>query len=164
MSTHVSGVFAYRDRVLEAIGGLKEEGFRIRDVLMPVPDHEILDAIRLRKSLVGYITLLGGLFGVVFGFGGASYTHLLWGLIVSGKPVVSVPPFVIVGFEMLILFGGLATLLGLFLLTRMPRLKHDKFYDERASEDHYVVIVEAEEERVQAACDILAKAGGEVWQ
>ena len=36
-----------------------------------------------------------------------------WPLVVGGKPVGSVPPYVVIMFEMTILFGALATLLGI---------------------------------------------------
>lgn len=162
MKTTVSGVFASRDRALEAIWRLKEAGFGAIEAMCPVPDARLLEAVGARRSMAGYITLAGGLFGMALGFGGAAYTHLLWGIIVGGKPVVSVPPFVIIAFELTVLFGGLATLAGFLLLARVPRLKMDSHYDPRVAEDHYVVVVEADEKKAETARRILAEAGGEL--
>jgi molybdopterin-containing oxidoreductase family membrane subunit len=82
-------------------------------------------------------------------------------LIVGGKPSISIPPFVIVGFEMLILFGGLATLAGVVLLCRLPRLRLDTHFDPRATEDHYVLLVETNEDNADTARTILRDAGAE---
>lgn len=158
----VSGVFAYRDRVLEAIARLREAGFATMELFSPVPDHQLIEALPRRRTPVGLFTLLGGLFGLAFGFGGASYCHLVWNTIVGGKPVISIPPFVVVAFEMTILFGGLATLAGVFMLCRLPRLRFDVHFDPRATEDHYVLVVETDEERADDAYDVLQECGGEV--
>ena len=162
MSATVSGLFSGRDRLLEAIERLREAGITDLEAMSPAPDHEIEAALRHRPSRVGLITLAGGLFGMVFGFGGASLTHLHWDLITGGKPIVSVPPFVVVAFEMTILFGGLATLAGVILLTRLPRIKADEHYNPLVSEDHYVLIARTDEEDSDRAAEILENCGGEV--
>ncbi|MBM4050904.1 MAG: DUF3341 domain-containing protein, partial [Planctomycetes bacterium] len=132
------------------------------DVLTPVPDEELLAAVAHRPSPVGFLTLAGGLFGMVFGFAGAAWTHAQMGLITAGKPVVSIPPFIIVAFEMTVLFGALATLAGVVLLCRLPRPRLSTHYDPRASEDHYVLVVRSSPDRAEAAASILKAAGGEV--
>ena len=99
---------------------------------------------------------------MALGFGGAAYTHLLWGIIVGGKPVVSVPPFAVIAFELTVLCGGLATLAGFLLLARVPRLKMDSHFDPRAAEDHYVVVVETDEEKAEIARGIVTELGGEL--
>lgn len=162
MSVTISSVYQFRDRLLEAIERLKEAGVVAMDVMSPVPDHEILDAVPMKKTRVGFFTLFGGIFGLIFGFGGASWCHIVMGLITGGKPIVSVPPFVIVGFEMTILFGGLATLTGVILLCRLPRLKASEHYDGRAAEDHYVLVVETSDHQAETAREILRETGGEV--
>jgi molybdopterin-containing oxidoreductase family membrane subunit len=162
MTTRIGGVFASRDQAVETIRRLKEAGFATFDVMTPVSDKKILDAVGARSSLVGYITLAGGLFGMALGFGGAAYTHLLWGIIVGGKPVVSVPPFAVIAFELTVLCGGLATLAGFLLLARVPRLKMDSHFDPRAAEDHYVVVVETDEEKAEIARGIVTELGGEL--
>jgi len=163
MSVKVSGVFGSRERVLQAIRRLKEAGFATLDVMMPVADDEILEQVAPPKRSIGRLALAGGIFGIVLGFGGATYCHAIWpNVLVGGKPLVTVPPFIIVAFEMLILFGAAMTLLGVLAYCRLPQLRRDPHYDPRVPEDHYVLVVETGEDKAEAARGILREAGGEV--
>jgi len=162
MSATVWGIFAYRNNLLSAIRRIKDAGIAIRTVRMPIPDHEVLDAIDLKPSKVGYVTLIGGIIGLLVGFFGPGIAHLHWGLVHGGKPVFPIPPFVITGFELTILFGAVFTLIGLLTLSKMVLKKPEEPYDRRVSEDHYLIVLDAENEQVEKARSILAEEGGEV--
>jgi len=163
MSGWVSGVFAARDGLVAAIQLLRAEGFQDLHALTPVPDPQVQDALAHPPTRVGLFTLLGGLFGVTLGFGGAAWCHLQWPVtFAGGKPIVSLPPFVIPGFELTILFGGLLTLAGAILLSRLPHRHQHPHYDPRATCDHYVLLVHTTAGRLEAAGDILALQGAEV--
>jgi hypothetical protein len=163
MSARVSAVFANRERVLQAMRRLKEAGFTALDVMMPVADDEILEQVAPPKRSIGRLALAGGIFGIILGFGGATYCHAIWpNILVGGKPLVTVPPFMIAAFEMLILFGATMTLVGILTYCRLPQLRGDPHYDPRVPEDHYVLVVETEEDKAEAARGILREAGGEV--
>jgi hypothetical protein len=95
MSVRISGCFPYRDRLLSAIRRIREAGISISSARIPVPDHEILDELELKPSKVGLVTLVGGITGLLVGFFGPGIAHLHWGLIIGGKPVFAVPPFVV---------------------------------------------------------------------
>ena len=67
-----------------------------------------------------------------------------WGLIVGrqaarGAPVI--PPFVVIAFELTILFGGIATLIGMVTLGRLPRFRPIAAYDPRFTNDRFGVAV-----------------------
>jgi hypothetical protein len=162
MSVLISGCFPYRDRLLSAIKRIKEAGIPISSARLPVPDHEVLEALDLKSSKVGLVTLVGGIVGMLVGFFGPAIAHLHWGLILGGKPVFAVPPFVITGFELTILFGATATLAGLLIMARMVRKKPEEPYDARVSEDHYLLIIEASEGQAAQAKSILEEEGAEV--
>jgi hypothetical protein len=63
-----------------------------------------------------------------------------WSLIVSGKPVVALVPFFIVGFEFTILFAVFGNVLGLISQARLPRFETQPGYDERFSGDRFGVL------------------------
>ena len=77
----------------------------------------------------------------------------------SGKPIVSIPPFVIIAFELTILFGGLATLLGMLVNARLPRFFEEVAYDPRFSDDHFGIFVQCEGSRLEAAQEALQALG-----
>ena len=79
-----------------------------------------------------------------------------WPLVVGGKPIVSIPAFVVIAFELTILFGALSTVIGLFINTRLPHLKPLVVYDPEFSSGRFGVYVSASPEKVGEARRILA--------
>jgi molybdopterin-containing oxidoreductase family membrane subunit len=95
------------------------------------------------------------------GFALTIWTALKWNLITGGKPVVSIPPFVVIAFELTILLGGLCTLLGLLVTARLPSLKGSPRYDPRFSVDRFGVEVTCEAAERGAIEHLLRGAGAE---
>jgi len=162
-TTTVLGVFAHVDTTVEAIERLKARGFRDMTVYSPIPVHEIEDAVERDRPLskVRFFTLIGGLTGTATGFFLTIWSALQWGLVTGGKPVVSIPPFVIIAFELTILLGGLSTVLAMLLLGRIPRLRPSATYDPRFTNDRFGVAVRCEAREERAVRDILGTAGAE---
>src|SRR3990172_8725779 len=121
----VLGVFAHVDTTVHALEELRAKGYHDLTVYTPVPVHEIEEVLERDRpvSRVRLFTLIGGLTGAVSGFLLTIWSALVWGLTTGGKPVVSIPPFVVIAFYLTILFGGLATLIGMVVLGRLPRLR-----------------------------------------
>jgi hypothetical protein len=118
-------VFDGVEDLLRKLRELIEEGVRREDmqVLTPFPVEEVDDILRGPSSKVKFFTLFGALAGLVVGLAFTIYTVLSWPLMVGGKPIVSIPAFVIIAFELTILFGALATLGGFLLLAGLPSPK-----------------------------------------
>jgi hypothetical protein len=93
---------------------------------------------------VRLFTLVGALTGTAAGFALTIWTALKWNLITGGKPVVSIPPFVVIAFELTILLGGLCTLLGLLVTAKLPSFRISPRYDARFSVDRFGVEVTCE--------------------
>jgi molybdopterin-containing oxidoreductase family membrane subunit len=162
-AAHVLGVFAHVDTTLRAIRDLRREGFAELTVYTPVPVEEIEEEVeRVRPlSRVRLFTLIGGLSGTALGFFLTIWSALKWELVTGGKHPVSIPPFVIIGFELTILLGGLSTLLALLVLGRLPRLRPSPTYDPRFTLDRFGVAVTCAPDRAEAAGSLLAAAGAE---
>src|SRR5207247_10031112 len=79
----------------------------------PLPRHEIDDAREQPVSPVRMFTLLGGTAGCAIGAWVTLYMSYDWPLVLGGKPIGSIPPYVVMMFEMTILFGALSTILGI---------------------------------------------------
>ena len=141
-ATTVLGVFAHVDTATRAIRELRARGVRAIVAYSPVPLDEFEEALTghgLPRSPVRLFTLVGALIGLTSGFALTIWTALKWNLITGGKPVVSIPPFVVIAFELTILLGGLCTLLGLLVTARLPSLKLAPQYDTRFSVDRFGV-------------------------
>lgn len=154
-ATWVLAVFGEAEKLLQAARSVCEQGFR-SEVFTPVKMPELHRILRHRKSPVRFWTLAGALFGVTAGFslaiGAASVNHL----IVGGKPPVALIPYVIIGFEMMVLFGSLFNLAGLLNHTRMLRQRPHPAYDRRFSRDKFGLLVECGAEEIDKVRQIMA--------
>src|SRR5437879_8415979 len=141
------------------IEALKRAGLEPACVFAPVPSEEIAHALDHRRSPVRRFVLAGGVAGVLTGIAITVGTSLEWNLVVGGKPIVSIPPFIIICFELMILFGGLSAALSFLLQAGMPALDPIPGYAEEYGSDSFGVIVRcAEPDRARAEL-ILRSAG-----
>jgi hypothetical protein len=154
VGTGILASYEYLDSTIDAIEGLRKAGFKPR-AYAPYPDHHIEHALGYGRSPVRVWTLVGGLTGAATGLAFPSWTSLDWPLVVGGKPILSIPPFVIITFEMMVLFGALSTIIGLFVLSRLPVIKPPVMYDPEFTAGRYGVYVEAEGGRLDEARRIL---------
>src|SRR5262245_842585 len=162
----IVGVFAHVDTTVRALEELRAKGYHDLTVYTPIPVHEIEDVVERDRpvSKVRIFTLLGGLTGLASGWIITAWTALEWGLIVGGKPAMSLPvspPYVVIMFELMILFGGIATLIGMVTLGRLPRFSVSPSYDPRFSNDRFGVAVHCTPDRAASVREILSHAGVE---
>jgi hypothetical protein len=73
----------------------------------------------------------------------------------------SIPPFVIIAFELMVLFGGVATLLGMVILGRLPRVRPTTTFDPRFTNDRFGVTVHCAPDRGPSVREILTRTGAE---
>ncbi len=140
----MKSVFAHLDCLIDSIDRLKKAGFTDMIVSAPLPRHEIEELIyEGRPSPVRWFTLIGAIFGGLGGFSVCSLTHANWPMIIpAGKPLVSVPAFIVLTFEATVLFGCLATLIGLIVMCRLPSNDLQiEVCDPRFSDDHFGIVV-----------------------
>jgi molybdopterin-containing oxidoreductase family membrane subunit len=101
-----------------AVRRLRDAGFTVR-AAMPAPFPELVAALGRPRSPVQWVTFPGALLGLLLGITLTVGTSLAWPLVTGGKPIVSVPPFVIVIFELTVLVGSLANLVAVAVGTRL---------------------------------------------
>lgn len=155
----ILGVFREIDATVDAIGALKKQ--RAGDVVVysPTPRHELEHAMHHGPSIVRRFTLIGGLLGVTFGYWIAIWASDYWPLVVGGKPIPSWVPYTIFGFEVMVLIGALATVAGLFITARIPRITMTVGYDARFSNGNYGIWVECQPQQQDAVKQIMQQHG-----
>ena len=94
-------------------------------------------------------TLFGGLFGAVAGYWIAIWTSDYWPMVVGGKAIASWIPYTIICFELMVLVGGLSTVYGMFILSRVPKITQTVGFDPRFTGADYGIYVEAPPERLK---------------
>jgi hypothetical protein len=156
----VMGVWFYVDDATEAVSVLRQQGAQV-NVFSPVPHHDIERALDQGPSLVRWVTFTGGLLGITGGFTLAIWATLSYPLVVGGKEAISLPPFVTIGYESMILLAGLSNLIGMLALGRLPQVKASAPYDPRFSEDKIGIWVPCSGEEAQRIEQLMRGHGAE---
>ena len=143
-ATGLLASFDYLDDAVDSIKELRKAGFSDDlTAYAAYPDHHIEHAMGYDQSPVRVFTLVGGLTGTATGFAFPSFASMDWPLITGGKPILSIPAYVIPAFELTILFGVLSTVIGLFVLSRLPNPAPSVIYDPEFSSGRYGLYVRA---------------------
>ena len=158
MTPGVLGSFVHVDAATDAIRALKAQGQPDLSVYTPAPNHEIEEALDHPVSPVRLFTLVGGLTGCAAGFAMTFWMSNDWPLLVGGKPIATVPPYVVLGFELMILLGALSTVAGVIIMSAVNARKRVP-YSEKFSDDHIGVFVPCRAEQAAAVEGLLKRAG-----
>jgi molybdopterin-containing oxidoreductase family membrane subunit len=153
------GHFSHFDCFLQAVRQLRAAGFSNLRVASPVPHHEIDEALGRRESPVRVFTLVGALLGGTTGLFLTINTSIAYPLITGGKPIISLPTFIVIVFELTILLGAIGTLVGLLVNGRFPRLHIGAAFDPRFCEDQFGLFVFCTRDELATTSNILHQAG-----
>jgi hypothetical protein len=132
-----------------------QAGYQKVDAYSPFPIEGLAEAVGFHKNRVPLVTLIGGVIGGLSG-----YLMQYWistsnyPVNVGGKPYHSWPAFIIVTFEMTILFAGISAVLGMLALNGLPMPYHPVFNVPRfafATKDRFFLIVFASDPKYSAA-------------
>ncbi len=157
----ILGTFAFEEDFLAAAKNLTSSGFDKISLMSPIPLEEAQEIVGLHKSRVRHFSLAGAIIGAISGFAMAAGTALVFILPTGGRAIITLPPYLIITFEMTILFGVLFTLLGFHFVSGLPSW-HDRPYLEAANIDRFVVVVEgADGGRAAKAEKIIKQAGAD---
>lgn len=114
----VLGTFTEPAAAAAGVRALRARGFTVR-AAMPAPFPVVVAAIGKPRSPIDFVTLPGALLGLACGALLTAGTSLAWPLVTGGKPIVSVPPFAIVTFEVTVLIGSLTNLVAVAVGSRL---------------------------------------------
>lgn len=152
--------FVHVDAAVEAIRALRARGYRDLTVYTAAPNHEIEEALDQPISRVRLFTLLGGLTGCTAGFAMTIWMSRDWPLLVGGKPFDAVPPYVVLAFELTILYGALSTVAGMIILSVVKSLK-GRAYRPAFSDDRIGLFVPCGPDQAPAVRELLTQSGSE---
>ena len=152
--------FAHVDAAADAIRALRARGLKNLVVYTAAPNHEIEEALDHSVSPVRLFTLIGGLTGCAAGFGMTLWMSHDWPTLVGGKPIGSIPPYVVIAFELTILLGALSTVAAVALFSILMG-KRGIPYDPQFSDDKIGVFVPATQEQAGQVEQMLRTAGAE---
>ncbi len=147
--------FADPNAVVAAARRTYEAGYRRINAYSPYPIEELSEAIGYRSNYVSLTVLICGLLGGIGGFGLLSWTSAIdYPLNVGGRPLVSVPSFIPITFECVVLLAAFGAFLGMLAMNRLPQPYHPVFNlpsFSRASQDRFFLCVKSDDPKFNTA-------------
>ena len=133
--------------LVNAARAARDKGYRKLDAYSPFPIEELSDALHLHKNRLPLIVLGGGILGGLAGYL-LQYYVTVWEfpINIGGRPLHSWPAYIVITFEMTILFAAISAVLGLLALCGLPMLYHPAFNVPRfalASRNRFFLSIEA---------------------
>jgi hypothetical protein len=157
----ILAIFDDRDRVLAAIHRAKADGWRRLTTYAPAYDCELVEAASVAPGVgIGPFATAAGLAGLISGLALTIWTALQWPvLMVGGKPLVAMPPFLVIAFVTVILFAAIATAGMLVLHAVRARPRPGTAYDRRFADALFGLWIECPPSRIPAVIDTMRHLG-----
>jgi hypothetical protein len=137
--------------VVAAARRVHEAGYRKVDAFSPFPIEDLGEALELHPSRLPLIVLVGGIVGLLAGYGLEYWAATIaYPFNVGGRPFHSWPAFIPPAFETTILFAAGSAVLGMLALNGLPQPYHPVFNVPTfalASRDRFFICVEAVDPR-----------------
>jgi Protein of unknown function (DUF3341) len=156
--TPIYGLIAEFDNptsLVEAAEHTRQAGYKRIEGYSPFPVEGLAEAVGFRRDLVPLVTLIGAVIGGVSGYLMQYWIATMsYPINVGGKPFHSLPSFIVVTFEMTILFGGLFAVFGMLALNGLPMPYHPVFNVPRfalASKDRFFLMILSDDPKYDPA-------------
>jgi hypothetical protein len=140
--------------LVDAAKKTHEAGYKKIDAYSPFPIEGLAEEIGMHFDEIPLTVLIGGIIG-----GCTGYLMQYWmaavdyPLNIGGKPPHSWPAFIVITFEMTILFAGISAVLGMLAFNGLPMPYHPVFNVPRfafASKDRFFLIVFSSDKKYSA--------------
>lgn len=144
----VTALFNDPNAITSAAKKVANAGFTKWDVNSSYPIHGIEKAMKLKPSMLGIVTLISGLSGIVVALLMMWWTMSVdYPMIIGGKPYFSLPAFIPITFEVTVILATVSTVVAMFAfffgLPRNVHALHDTVYMKKVSRDHFGIVIEA---------------------
>ena len=116
--------------MLKAAEEVRKAGYRWWDCCTPFPVHGLDDAMGIKPTILPVMVFFAGMTGTTAAFVLQAFTNAwdfsIWMMVwvtgypylISGKPLISLPAFIPVMFEVTILLAALTCVFGMFTMNR----------------------------------------------
>lgn len=139
------------DAVVAAADTVRKAGFTRWDVHSPFPIHGIDDVMGIRPTILPWLVLGGGLFGLFGAMWLQWYCNAYdYPILISGKPFWSLPANIPIIFECTVLLAAITAVFGMFGLNQLPMLYNPLFKSNRfrrVTDDRFFIVIDAGDQR-----------------
>lgn len=144
-------IFDDEEKLVLAAQELKKQGASLVDFHTPFPVHGLDDLLDIKRSRLPNVTLIAGTCGLLVAIIFQVWTSAFaWPLNIGGKPMLSIPAFIPITFELMILFGALSTVAAFLFVSNLFPTKEVELYDLKQTDNKFVIVVRKEDENKNA--------------
>ncbi len=137
------GVFEREEDILGATHAARARGWTIVDIYSPYAVHGLDRAAGFAPSRLPWICLVLALVGAGLKTWFEFWTTAIsWPINVAGKPWNSLPAFIPVTFEVMVLFAGVGTVIALFITVGLWPGKRARLPHPRVTDDRFALLIE----------------------
>ncbi len=152
MDRNIYGILAEFDtptQMVDPARKVRDAGYTKTDAFSPFPLHEIDEALGVKRSILPFLVLGGGLTGLLTGLALTTFVHVYeYPIIVGGRPFFSLTSFSPPMFELTILFAAFTAVFGMLLLNGLPQPYHPVFNVPRfalATREKFFLLIETKD-------------------
>lgn len=135
--------------IYKACEKVRDAGYQNWDSCAPFPVHGLDKAMGLKPSNIPWIVLAVGVCGSTFMLWFQSYAMgNMYPMIVGGKPLLSIPAFVPIWYEITVLSSCLTAFFSNWILCGLPQPHHPAFGSkafERVTDDKFFIMIESQD-------------------
>src|ERR1700730_17590393 len=152
----IYGIMAEFDSATALVDAAKlthQAGYQKIDAYSPFPIEGLAEEIGFHHDEVPLVVLIGGIIGGLTGYLIQYWMSVVdYPLNIGGKPPHSWPAFIVITFEMTILFAGISAVFGMLALNGLPMPYHPVFNVPRfalASRNRFFLLIEARDPKIE---------------
>jgi hypothetical protein len=159
----ILGLFDDPDVMMQGITKLQQNSVPIYDVYTPMPIHGIEAKLGVKPSRLGFAAFMFGCLGGTVIFSIIYYTLVHdWPMNIGGKPAFTVPNFIPATFEWTVLFTAFGMTGTFFFATHLFPGRAPRVMDLRATDDRFVIAIDAKGDIPHEQITNLLKEAGAV--
>jgi hypothetical protein len=132
--------FAAPSDLVAATRALRRAGYRDMEAYSPFPIAGLAEDLGFAERRVPLAFLIGGIAGAAIGYGMQAWVNIDFPLDIGGRAPIASQAFMLIVFELTVLFSVLAGIGAMLFFNRLPRLHHPIFDAPRfrlASDDRF---------------------------
>ena len=142
MSSSIIAIYREEKLLLSALRKMNDENIAINDVFTPYPLHEVFKIMNI-KTRIPFATFIYAVFGIFISYAFLYWTSVIdYPLVYGGKPLNSIPSFIIITFVTMISLSVLLTVLTFLFRTKLYPGKKPLILDLRITDNAFVIVID----------------------